>query len=1052
MAVTERTEQLIQSYLDGCCLPAELAELASLLVDDPQVADAFARASRFEGLLDQHLVERRAESDLLVEVLSAKSATSNRNRPAPAGRFPSASFLWRGLTAAVLLIAAGGSIWWKRTDSTNDSGHQVVSGRVLVNGVEASIIPDGSQVEVLGAAAATIRLSDGSAAQLSPATAAVIRDGSAGPVVELDHGSGKFRSQNPGHSLRVDTPAGVVLGRGTEFAVDLQSPAHTGVNSMNSNLLALLTVAVLTGQVEVQSTDQKVKVSSGESRAFPVEKKPMFAGRVTAVSADGKRLTLEGRPPKPGVAPEQREITITEQTQLAYFGVPKDGDKPTVGYAAVAWLDKNALENATLIEFGTKAPQLTGVVAAASEDGRSVTLDIYHKGGPPTQRAVKLSDRTRVSYSVEADEQKPTIGYHAAVWLESDSDVAIEIRYTFKRKGSAPEGSPKKTDKAKPEKPVAEKPKADKPDANPTEKPGKPGEKPAAKPEKPEPKPEKPQASPEKPQGKPERKESQPQPTAKPDKPVKTEKSQDQALKPGKPGVTGKPIPAPLPRRVSSRSPGPVTADIDCEIDQRLAESKIPASPPADDAEFLRRACLDITGRIPTFAATRRFLDSNDPAKRQKLIDELLSSPDFGQHFGTIWKRLIVPRQVGTAKPQVDKVTPWLADEFSRNRGWNEIVYELLTTDANLARDPQACFLAAGSESFEPKPNLLAASTGRLFLGVQLACAECHNHPFAEWKQTEFWGLAAFFGRLHKRSKMDFALTEEPVDSSAAAAASITIPPGGKGAGQVVAARFLGGAEPQLSGAALRPILAEWVTANGNPYFSRAAVNRLWANFFGRGLVEPLDGFQDGYVPSHPQVLDRLAAEFVASGYDVQHIVRCLCNTRAYQRTGRPLPENEADSERLSHMAIKVLSPDALYDSLIIALNGDPNPIALGKNGKAAPPSFLFGSRDEFANFFSGPTDDARPGQYAHGIPQLLRLMNADAFNVGAPLARAVANVDGTPEKKIALLYLAALTRRPTADETRLLTEYVARRQGDEQAYAGALWILLNTSEFVLNR
>src|SRR5207247_797268 len=145
-----------------------------------------------------------------------------------------------------------------------------------------------------------------------------------------------------------------------------------------------------------------------------------------------------------------------------------------------------------------------------------------------------------------------------------------------------------------------------------------------------------------------------------------------------------------------------------------------------------------------------------------------------------------------------------------------------------------------------------------------------------------FWSLAAFFSRLHKRSKSDFSVTEEPF---AMTAVSITIPDTGKGAGQAVPPRFLTGRELQLSAdAPLRPALAAWVTSAENPFFARAAVNRFWAHFFGRGLVEPLDGFQEGYIPSHPVVLDRLASEFIASGYDVKHIVRCLGNTQAYQR------------------------------------------------------------------------------------------------------------------------------------------------------------------------
>lgn len=523
--------------------------------------------------------------------------------------------------------------------------------------------------------------------------------------------------------------------------------------------------------------------------------------------------------------------------------------------------------------------------------------------------------------------------------------------------------------------------------------------------------------------------------------------------KPAESKPSGKENKASRVRRMSSRDPLPIAAEIDREIDLRLAEAKLVASPPSDDAEFLRRVTIDITGQIPTYAAARAFLDSTDTDKRRALIDVLLADPAYGRRFGAAWKRLIQPKPASSGKPQIDKVTPWLAEQFNQNRGWNEVVRELLTTGADISREPQGYFLAVNSESLDPKPNLLAASTARLFLGVQLGCAECHNHPFAEWKQTEFWNLAAFFSRLHKRSKSDYSLTEESSESPTAA--EIKIGDVGQAAGMTVPARFLDGGDPKLDAAVpLRNVLADWITADDNPYFARVAVNRLWAQMFGRGLVEPLDGFQPHYVPSHPAVLDRLAAEFTASGYDLQHIIRILCNTRAYQRTSRPLSENENDAVLLSHVAVKVLSPEVLFDSLTMAVNCYPvTTVSVGKTGK--PPQrevLVIGSRDEFVNFFSGPAAESSANEYAHGIPQLLRLMNAEALNVGAPLAKTLAERNATLQENIDTLYLATLSRRPTDAERDALAGYIVTRQGTEQAYAGALWILLNTSEFVLNR
>src|SRR5262249_25969675 len=152
-------------------------------------------------------------------------------------------------------------------------------------------------------------------------------------------------------------------------------------------------------------------------------------------------------------------------------------------------------------------------------------------------------------------------------------------------------------------------------------------------------------------------------------------------------------------------------------------------SPPGDDPEFLRRAFLDITGRIPSLERTTAFLDSRDPDKRDRLIEELLASAAYGQHFGTMWRNLIVPRSGISAKTSADTFSPGLAERFNGGVGWNRVVFELLTAEGEV-RNPQTTFILANSENFQPQPNQLAASSSRLFLGVQLQCAECHDHPF----------------------------------------------------------------------------------------------------------------------------------------------------------------------------------------------------------------------------------------------------------------------------------------------------------------------------------
>jgi hypothetical protein len=200
-----------------------------------------------------------------------------------------------------------------------------------------------------------------------------------------------------------------------------------------------------------------------------------------------------------------------------------------------------------------------------------------------------------------------------------------------------------------------------------------------------------------------------------------------------------------------------VAAAIDREVDRSLAAEKVPASPLADDAEFLRRAYLDITGRIPSVENARAFLDSREPDKRRKLIEELLASPHYGEHFGNGWRNLIVPRDpyaVLQRPPDPSPFARWLADEFNQGRGWDQIVAAMLTAQGPGASTPQNIFLNynANANGAPQAPDITRTISG-LFLGVQLQCAECHKHPYDKWQQTDFWGIAAFFGRLGRSKR-----------------------------------------------------------------------------------------------------------------------------------------------------------------------------------------------------------------------------------------------------------------------------------------------------------
>jgi hypothetical protein len=251
-----------------------------------------------------------------------------------------------------------------------------------------------------------------------------------------------------------------------------------------------------------------------------------------------------------------------------------------------------------------------------------------------------------------------------------------------------------------------------------------------------------------------------------------------------------------------------------------------------------------------------------------------------------------------------------------------------------------------------------------------------------------------------------------------------------------VSARFFHGDEPKLSETGpYAPHFAHWLTARENEYFAAAAVNRLWAHFFARGLVNPIDAMQVGNEPSHPEVLAALEQEFKTSGFDQKHLIRAICNSQAYQRTSRPLAENASDEQWFSHMAVKVLGPEAMCDSLAIAMGQKP------PQGQ---------SRTRFVDLFTTKEVGDDPTEFTHGVPQFLSLMNSRQYNAGSPVLNTLAG--SSPEQAIERLYLTVLSRRPSAPEVERMTAFVAGSSEPRTAYADLLWVFLNSAEFVVNR
>jgi hypothetical protein len=504
---------------------------------------------------------------------------------------------------------------------------------------------------------------------------------------------------------------------------------------------------------------------------------------------------------------------------------------------------------------------------------------------------------------------------------------------------------------------------------------------------------------------------------------------------------------APPPRKARLNSAA-LTRAIDRALEQRLKAEKVTLSPRADDAEFLRRVYLDLTGHVPPAAKVAPFLDSKNPQKRARLIDELLASKEYGRYMADVWQARLLPRTAGLRffQQYYRHMEGWLADGFNANKPWNTTVRQLLTAQGKVNEKGPAVYYLANLTADKMTDNFT-----RNILGVQLQCAQCHNHPFADWRQDEYWGFAAFFMKVGFAGNPRRALRN---------GGAIRIAEGNRlvrrrlpESAKILPAKFLGGPRPKVNPRQpLRPVLADWVASKDNPFLARAMVNRTWAHFFGRGFVNPVDDLHDANSPSHPKLLEHLTREFAEGSFDVKGLVRAICNSSAYQRTSKPAGNNlKAALELFARVPIKVLSPGQLYDSLQTVLGPSAMPQRFaGRRGPMAR-RFGFNPRQFFIASFQ-LEEGADPTEYQAGIPQVLRLMNAPNLNRPALVLPFLRDQTKGPVEVIDRLYIATLARHPSTKERARLVSYV-REHADQRrlAYADILWALLNSSEFALN-
>ncbi len=522
-------------------------------------------------------------------------------------------------------------------------------------------------------------------------------------------------------------------------------------------------------------------------------------------------------------------------------------------------------------------------------------------------------------------------------------------------------------------------------------------------------------------------------------------------------GLPASPIPAP-----AAAAPG---ANLDEILVGSWLKDDLKIAPPATDGEFLRRASLDLIGRVPTLPEARAFLTDGAPDRRLRLVDRLLASPEFAEHFADVYSDLLW-RVDGSKRIERQDPRGWLVTAFNENRPYDRLVWELLTAAGDVRENGAVAFIAARARG-GGGPEALAGASARLFLGLQIQCAQCHDHPYdTRWKQQDFYGLVGYFARTKVKRDTSMLNPLEVGGMMPAAGVSFVVFDQRRGEAKMraphsetdvpVQPRFLGRTPEPQGDEGRRETLARAVIQSD--LFAKAMVARTWAQLFGQGMVDPWDDLGAENDARHPPLLVRLAADFRSSGYDIKALLRKIVLSPAYARSSIR-PQGVADDggaavRAFARARVRPLSSEQLFRTLLIATGADQ--MVRRRNQDRAERQIERALREYRFTFEDDEMADA--DTFDGSMPQALLLLNGEVTNNGAR-AGEDGVLDGIlrrtrdPAERLRDMFLAVYTRPPTAEEAAwLLPQLVegSKKQG-RQAYEDAFFALLISSESVTN-
>ena len=500
-----------------------------------------------------------------------------------------------------------------------------------------------------------------------------------------------------------------------------------------------------------------------------------------------------------------------------------------------------------------------------------------------------------------------------------------------------------------------------------------------------------------------------------------------------------------LPKGLKFEYPSePEVNYVDALVAAKLKKLRIGPSELCDDETFLRRASIDVVGVPPTVEEYGKFMTSTAPDKRAKLIDELLERKEFSELWVNKWAEILQVKSSQTVSYKAMFLYyNWLVEKLSKDTPMDQMVQELLGANGGTFKNPSTNFYQATNVTLEMTENV-----AQVFMGMRIQCAQCHNHPFDRWTQDDYYGFAAFFSQIGRKQAED--QRETIIFNSGGG--EVKHPVGNR----QMAPKFLGGASPDVKGKDRRVILAKWLASPENPWFATSFANRVWAHFFGSGIVEPVDDFRVSNPATNPELLAELGKRFTDSRYDLKALVRDICNSRTYQRSTRRNESNLTDERNFAHANLRRIKAENLLDAITLVTETKDKFKGLPLGARAT--QIADGSTSTyFLTTFGRATRETVCScevKMEPTLSQALHLLNGNTTNQKIQQGGVVKKLIETrkfPEERVVELYLRTLSRMPTRLEIDKLMPLFGEGANHEQSLGDLFWALLNSREFLFN-